>query len=94
MRNDLKVIILVGPPGSGKSTWCKNFLSKHSDYCDAGWTPLMYAALFNRKAIGRLLISKGAEINAKSSKGETALSIALEEGQTEFVELLKKAGAR
>ena len=32
MNQNLKVIILVGPPGTGKSTWARNFMSKHENY--------------------------------------------------------------
>lgn len=27
-----KIIVLVGPPNSGKSTWCTNFISMNKDY--------------------------------------------------------------
>lgn len=41
-----------------------------------GLTPAMYAAKFNRADILKLLISKGANLKAKSSKGITALKYA------------------
>ncbi len=31
-RKNLKVIICCGVPASGKSTWCKNYISKNSDW--------------------------------------------------------------
>ena len=39
------------------------------------WTPLHYAALFGRKEIVELLISKSADVIAKSVEGRTMLDI-------------------
>jgi len=41
-----------------------------------------------------LLLSKGADINAKENNGKTALSYAVEGSCTEIVELLRKHGAK
>ena len=41
-----------------------------------GMTPLMYAARQNRVEIVKLLIASGADLNAKSDKGYTALKYA------------------
>ena len=41
-----------------------------------GWTPLMKAAEENRTEILKLLIEKGADINAQNKKGRSALSFA------------------
>ena len=44
--------------------------------------------------IVQLLVDNKADTNAKDSKGDTALKIAVRGGYTRIVELLKKAGAR
>ena len=41
----------------------------------------------------RALLERGADLNAKSAKGETALDVAQRKGATPIVELLKKSGA-
>ncbi len=40
------------------------------------------------------LIAKGFDVNAKDSKGNTALMHATERGHMEIVQLLKQAGAK
>jgi ankyrin repeat protein len=42
----------------------------------------------------KLLLAKGADINVKNSKGETALVIAKDKGKTEIVAMLERAGAK
>jgi len=44
--------------------------------------------------VAELLIVKGADVNAKNKWDRTALGIALREGHTEIVELLRKHGAK
>jgi hypothetical protein len=41
----------------------------------------------------KALIDRGVDVNAKSPRGETALSLATEHGHTAIVDLLIKAGA-
>ena len=52
-----------------------------------------YAALRGRKETAKLLISSGADVNAKNVEGGTPFHLAAEEGQQQIVELLisKKA---
>ena len=45
------------------------------------------------KAINKLL-SKGANVNAKTNEGVTALALASQEGHEKIVQLLKNAGAK
>ncbi len=59
-----------------------------------GWTSLHAASRHDRKSVAQLLIAKGADVNAKTEKGQTALSLAKENGHTEIVELLRKHGAK
>jgi ankyrin repeat protein len=42
----------------------------------------------------QILLEKGADVNAKNNKGQTALSAAEENGVAEFIELLRRAGAK
>ena len=42
----------------------------------------------------KLLLVKGADINVKNRKGETALMIAKDKGYKEIVGMLEKAGAK
>ncbi|WP_299889069.1 ankyrin repeat domain-containing protein [uncultured Lacinutrix sp.] len=55
-----------------------------------GMTPIMYAAKYNRVEILKLLIDKGADIKAKSSKGKTALSYAKASNANEAYNIIKK----
>lgn len=56
-----------------------------------GWTLLMLAAVEGDVPIGRLLVEKGAIIDASNNKEETARSLAANRGYTLFVELLNEA---
>ncbi len=62
---------------------------------DPGFTPLMYAAMTERNdpALVQLLIDRGANVNARASSGETALSLARQRGETRIVAALRAAGA-
>ena len=63
---------------------------------DRGFTPLMMAAGADRPepAMIRLLLQKGAAVNAQDGNGRTALDWALPQGETETVRLLREAGGK
>jgi ankyrin repeat protein len=57
------------------------------------WTPLHWAASWNRKEVAELLLAKGADVNAKTKddRGSTPLNLA----QTDDMKvLLRKHGAK
>ena len=56
-------------------------------------TALLLAAFYGHTDAVRVLLDGGADVNAKSKKGMTALSSAQSNGHTAVVQLLKKAGA-
>ena len=57
-------------------------------------TPLMLASLKGNIELVSLLIKHGADKNARSDNGETALSIAMQNRHLEIVNLLEKTGAK
>ena len=58
---------------------------------EAGWTPIMYAALYGDADVVRVLLAQGANPNAQNDGGGTALMYAVEDA--EKVRLLIEAGA-
>jgi len=56
-------------------------------------TPLIRAAEGGHKAIVRLLLARGAELNAQDAEGRTALVAAAEQGDPELVQQLLAGGA-
>jgi len=64
------------------------------DGTERGWTPLMWAASKNRKAIVKYLMKAGAEVKLKTDEGGTALyAAAALEGDGEMARLLLSHGA-
>ena len=57
-----------------------------------GWTLLMLAAVEGDVPIGQLLLEKGASINARNNKEDSALTLATHRGYTLFVDLLASGG--
>lgn len=62
----------------------------HYSICQTGLTPLMEAASGGYVEVGRVLLDKGADVNAPPvpSSRDTALTIAADKGHYRFVELL------
>jgi len=58
-----------------------------------GWTPLHYAATGPEPRLVRLLIDRGAELNAPSPNGTTPLMMAAQYGSEDSVTLLLERGA-
>ena len=60
----------------------------------SGYTALHYAASNGKTELLKLLLSNGADVNAKSDGNFTPLFLANLEGHTEIIELLKKNGGK
>jgi hypothetical protein len=63
---------------------------------DKGLTPLIYACLSERNdpSLVKWLIARGADVNARATSGEMALSVAQQRGHTTIVSTLLAAGAK
>jgi hypothetical protein len=87
------------PAGFGNTALIKQVIAHGANVNardEEGRTPLMLAAgseYFSPDTI-QLLINEGADLNAKSAGGATALDFAKRAGQAAVVELLVKAGAK
>ena len=58
------------------------------------WSPLHYAATSSNKDMIKYLVSKGADVNARTLRGITPLYMAARESDAETVKMLLDAGAR
>jgi len=61
---------------------------------ESGPTPLNIAILIGRTEIAELLITNGADVNAKNRDKKTPLDSAYEWKQTETADLLRKHGGK
>jgi ankyrin repeat protein len=59
-----------------------------------GWTPLLFAAESGNLELAKLLVERGADVNAKSDDGLTVLSYAYNSNNKELVKFLKEHGAK
>ena len=80
------------------SIFCVKLLIDKNSVNVKGWkdyTPLIYACSFARfnQEIIEILLDHGADINAQSEEGETALHFAARNGHVELFKLLEMNGA-
>lgn len=60
---------------------------------DNGWTPLLFAVLESYVNIIKLLADNRADVNARTAAGESALLVAVENGQYDVARVLLENGA-
>ena len=72
----------------GKLAYVQRLVEAGADVNFYGWPPLTYAAFNGHHEIAVYLLKRGAEINAKTENGSTALFFAARNGHTEVVRLL------
>jgi ankyrin repeat protein len=72
----------------GKLPFVKRLVEAGADVNLYGWPPLIYAAFNGHAAVVDYLLQKGAEINATTANGSTALLFAARFGHLAVVELL------
>jgi uncharacterized protein len=72
---------------------CERLIERGAQLDKAGWTPLHYAASGPEPRIVRLLLDRGAAIDAASPNGSTALMLAAQHGPEASIELLLARGA-
>jgi ankyrin repeat protein len=89
---------LLAEAGSGDESAIKLLLDRGADvkFASGGFTAMMEAAGSEhaRPDIVTSLIERGADVNAQTADGATALDFALRQGDSVVPELLHKAGAK
>ncbi len=78
---------------SGNLEVAKKLRQKGAELEGAQWTPLIYAATGGKDSMVAYLLAEGANINATSANGTTALMMAVREGRYSVVTLLIAKGA-
>lgn len=58
----------------------------------SGWTGLHYAAGYGLLDLIELMLARGAALDSRDDEGRTPLEVAMEEKQTEAVEMLRRGG--
>ena len=77
----------------GQIDWSQRLLARGAPVNQAGWTPLHYAATGPEPKIVRLLLERGAVVDAESPNRTTPLMMAARYGKEDSVMLLLAAGA-
>lgn len=77
----------------GKLPFVKRLVEAGADVNLYGWPPLIYASFNGHTAVVDYLLKKGAEVNATTDNGSTALLFAARFGHLEVVELLLQNNA-
>ena len=77
----------------GKLPFVKRLVEAGADVNLYGWPPLIYASFNGHAAVVDYLLKKGAEVNATTDNGSTALLFAARFGHLEVVELLLQNNA-
>lgn len=72
----------------GRLPFVKRLVEAGADVNLYGWPPLIYASFSGHAAVVDYLLTKGAEVNATTANGSTALLFAARFGHQEVVELL------
>lgn len=72
---------------------CTSLLERGAQIDKPGWAPLHYAASGPDPRIVRLLLDRGASIDAEAPNGSTALMMAAQHGPEATIELLLARGA-
>ncbi len=77
----------------GQLPWCTRLIELGAAVNRSGWTPLHYAATGPQGQAAALLLEHGAQIDARSPNGSTALMMAARYGSEDTVALLLARGA-
>jgi ankyrin repeat protein len=77
----------------GRLDWVKKLVKRGALVNSAAWTPLHYACSGPDNGVAAWLLSQGADINARSPNGSTALMMAARYGGLDVAAVLLKAGA-
>jgi uncharacterized protein len=77
----------------GHLEWCQRLLARGAPVNKTGWTPLHYAATGPEAKIVKLLLERGAIVDAESPNRSTPLMMAARYGKEDSVKLLLARGA-
>jgi ankyrin repeat protein len=77
----------------GHTDWVRRLLDRGAQVNKTGWSPLHYAASGPEPAITKLLLARGAKVDAESPNRTTPLMMAARYGSEDHVGLLLAAGA-
>lgn len=77
----------------GRTEWAQRLLERGAQVNKNGWSPLHYAATGPESAVVKLLLDRGAAIDAESPNRSTPLMMAAQYGSEASVELLLARGA-
>jgi uncharacterized protein len=77
----------------GHLVWAHKLLARGAKVHGEGWSPLHYAATGPEPEFVRLLLEKGAPVDARSPNGSTPLMMAARYGSEASVDLLLARGA-
>jgi ankyrin repeat protein len=77
----------------GQTEWARRLIERGARIDKPGWSPLHYAATGPEPAVVKLLLDRGAPINAESPNRSTPLMMAARYGSEASVDLLLARGA-